>query len=317
MAPEPVARRQVAPGPRSGAGARDRWHRGRPAVRSDRDVERRDRCGARRHAAPDPRRGRRPASRGAASSSSTGWASTPGATTRPGGRFAAAGLVATSFDHRGFGASGGRRAYVDAWDDLPRRRRGPARRRPDRRPPGGDLRALARRPRRRRLPPLRPTPAGRRRAVGAGARRRQRVAAGARRASSTAPGRRSRISNPWDAAKIARDPSRRSWPTPTRSPCPGRPRAWATSSSGPWTASTRGWSRTGGFRLPALVVHGGDDRLVPTASTAFLERFPTIERRVYPGVRHEPHHDPLDGGADRRRDDRVAAGADGRAAHVE
>ena len=35
-----------------------------------------------------------------------------------GGRFAAAGLVATSYDHRGFGASGGRRAYVDEWDDL-------------------------------------------------------------------------------------------------------------------------------------------------------------------------------------------------------
>ena len=35
-----------------------------------------------------------------------------------GGRFAAAGLVATSFDHRGFGASGGRRAYVDQWDDY-------------------------------------------------------------------------------------------------------------------------------------------------------------------------------------------------------
>jgi alpha-beta hydrolase superfamily lysophospholipase len=51
----------------------------------------------------------------------------------------------------------------------------------------------------------------------------------------------------------------------------------------------------GGFPLPTLVVHGGDDRLVPTESTAFLERFATTERRVYPGVRHEPHHDPLDG----------------------
>jgi alpha-beta hydrolase superfamily lysophospholipase len=51
----------------------------------------------------------------------------------------------------------------------------------------------------------------------------------------------------------------------------------------------------GGFRLPTLVVHGGDDRIVPTASTAFLERFATTERRVYPGVRHDPHHDALDG----------------------
>ena len=51
----------------------------------------------------------------------------------------------------------------------------------------------------------------------------------------------------------------------------------------------------GGFPLPTLVVHGGDDRLVPTASTAFLEQFPTTERRVYPAVRHVPHFDPFDG----------------------
>ncbi len=50
-----------------------------------------------------------------------------------------------------------------------------------------------------------------------------------------------------------------------------------------------------GFPLPTLVVHGGDDHLVPTASTATLERFASTERRVYPGVRHEPHHDPFDG----------------------
>ena len=35
-----------------------------------------------------------------------------------GGRFAKAGLSATSFDHRGFGASGGRRAYVDHWSEF-------------------------------------------------------------------------------------------------------------------------------------------------------------------------------------------------------
>jgi alpha-beta hydrolase superfamily lysophospholipase len=35
-----------------------------------------------------------------------------------GGRFAAAGLAASSFDQRGFGASGGRRAYVEQWDDY-------------------------------------------------------------------------------------------------------------------------------------------------------------------------------------------------------
>jgi len=51
----------------------------------------------------------------------------------------------------------------------------------------------------------------------------------------------------------------------------------------------------GGFPIPVLLVHGGDDTLVPTASTAFTERFSSIERRVYPDVRHEPHHDPFEG----------------------
>jgi len=51
-----------------------------------------------------------------------------------------------------------------------------------------------------------------------------------------------------------------------------------------------------GFPLPTLVIHGGADTLVPTASTAFLERYPTTARRVYPDVRHEPHHDPFEGG---------------------
>ena len=51
----------------------------------------------------------------------------------------------------------------------------------------------------------------------------------------------------------------------------------------------------GGFPLPVLLVHGGDDTLVPTASTAFTARFSSVERRVYPDVRHEPHHDPFEG----------------------
>ena len=31
------------------------------------------------------------------------------------------------------------------------------------------------------------------------------------------------------------------------------------------------------------------------ASTAFTEAYPSVERRVYPDVRHEPHHDPFEG----------------------
>jgi alpha-beta hydrolase superfamily lysophospholipase len=51
----------------------------------------------------------------------------------------------------------------------------------------------------------------------------------------------------------------------------------------------------GGFPLPVLLVHGGADRLVPTATTADAGAYPSVERRVYPDVRHEPHHDPIAG----------------------
>jgi acylglycerol lipase len=39
--------------------------------------------------------------------------------------------------------------------------------------------------------------------------------------------------------------------------------------------------------VPTLVLHGGDDRLVPTASTEIFETLPNVERRVYGDLRHE------------------------------
>jgi lysophospholipase len=44
--------------------------------------------------------------------------------------------------------------------------------------------------------------------------------------------------------------------------------------------------------VPTLVVHGGDDRLVPTASSERLERLPVVTRRVVPDLRHEVHNEP-------------------------
>ena len=45
--------------------------------------------------------------------------------------------------------------------------------------------------------------------------------------------------------------------------------------------------------IPTLVVHGGDDRLVPTDSSASLGGRPGVTRRVYPNVRHELHNEPI------------------------
>lgn len=44
--------------------------------------------------------------------------------------------------------------------------------------------------------------------------------------------------------------------------------------------------------LPTLVLHGLDDGLVPAASSEILGSLPNVERRTYPGLRHELHNEP-------------------------
>jgi acylglycerol lipase len=211
-----------------------------------------------------------------------------------GGRFAAAGLVATSFDHRGFGASGGRRAYVDRWDDYlddveDRLDAG----RVDGLPVaiyahslGGLIVAdhlLDERP----LPDVAVLSAP---ALGGGNAVLRALARVLDRAWPTFE-----YANPWEGSKIAREPR----PPIVADPDPlGVDRTTGRLGHLLFRAMDRVNERLAerdGFPLPTLVVHGDDDTLIPTASTGFLERFPTTERRVYPGVRHEPHHDPLDG----------------------
>lgn len=43
---------------------------------------------------------------------------------------------------------------------------------------------------------------------------------------------------------------------------------------------------------PTYVLHGADDPIVPPAATGVLERFPEVTRFVYPGLRHECHNEP-------------------------
>jgi alpha-beta hydrolase superfamily lysophospholipase len=44
--------------------------------------------------------------------------------------------------------------------------------------------------------------------------------------------------------------------------------------------------------IPTLVVHGGDDRLVPTDCSAPLGDLDVVERKVYDGLRHEVINEP-------------------------
>ena len=44
--------------------------------------------------------------------------------------------------------------------------------------------------------------------------------------------------------------------------------------------------------MPTLVVHGGDDRLVPTEVSEIFETLPNVTRIVYPELRHEVFNEP-------------------------
>jgi alpha-beta hydrolase superfamily lysophospholipase len=44
--------------------------------------------------------------------------------------------------------------------------------------------------------------------------------------------------------------------------------------------------------LPTLVLHGLDDGLVPARASEVLGSLPNVERRTYPGLRHELHNEP-------------------------
>ena len=50
--------------------------------------------------------------------------------------------------------------------------------------------------------------------------------------------------------------------------------------------------RPAGFGLPTLVLHGEDDGLVPVDASALIQGAPGVERRTYPGLRHELHNEP-------------------------
>ncbi len=54
--------------------------------------------------------------------------------------------------------------------------------------------------------------------------------------------------------------------------------------------STR--ARLDRLSIPTLVMHGGDDRLVPTKSSEIMEGLPEVTRVVYPGLRHEIFNEP-------------------------
>ncbi len=51
-------------------------------------------------------------------------------------------------------------------------------------------------------------------------------------------------------------------------------------------------SRLDRIRVPTLVFHGAEDALVPPSASAPLAGLEGVERKVYPGLRHETHNEP-------------------------
>ncbi len=57
-------------------------------------------------------------------------------------------------------------------------------------------------------------------------------------------------------------------------------------------AMDRARAEVGQIRVPTLVIHGGDDTIVPPAASAPLAGVEGVDRRVFPGLRHEMHNEP-------------------------
>ena len=206
---------------------------------------------------------------------------------------AAAGLAVHAYDQRGFGGSGGRRAYIERWsrnhDDLEEVLLAVRRGAPDR-PVAlfghslGGLIALG------YVVPdrLRPMPDS--------------VVLSAPALDSTIPawkrtlarvlGRAApsmTIKNDFDGALLSRDPS-------VGAAYAADPLNQHVSTTRFGAAALAEQARVRGalgrLTLPTLVYHGEADRLVPTASSAPLEDVPGVTRRTYPDLRHESHNEP-------------------------
>lgn len=215
---------------------------------------------------------------------------------RVGRILAEAGLDVHGFDLRGYGRSGGPRAYVDRWDDYLddveeaircAREASPA---DGGRPlplalighSMGALIALTYACSDRPLPDLLVLSAP---PLDAAVPAWQRLAAPA--LSRVAP--KLMLDNPFAGDQLSRDPA-------VAEAYLADPLVWRRSTArlgaefmGAMRLAGR---RLGRLRVPTLVIHGADDTLVPTRVSEPLAGLSVVERRVLPGLRHETMNEP-------------------------
>jgi acylglycerol lipase len=208
-----------------------------------------------------------------------------------GARLAAAGLDVTAYDQRGFGASGGRRAFVARWgtvhDDL-EEQLASVRARADGRPVAiyghslGGLIALGHVLTDRPKPDLLVLSAP---AIEAAIPAWKRTLA--RLLSRVAPN--AKIKNAFDGADLSRDPAiaEAYFADPLNVH-----RTTTRFAAAALAEQSRVQADLGGLVLPTLVIHGTSDRIVPVASSESLASIPGVTRRTYPDHRHELHNEP-------------------------
>lgn len=210
---------------------------------------------------------------------------------RTAGVFARAGIDVTAFDLRGHGASGGRRGDVERWTDylddvelvLGRVRAGA-----DGRPVAlighsmGGLLCTDFVLSGRTKPDLLVLSAP---GLDDGLPRWQHAIAGP--AARLVP--RLALKHSWGPEALSRDPEvgRLVQNDPG---CP--PRATVRLGALSFGAQKRVRARVRQVLVPTLVVHGGDDALVPPSASEAFEGLPNVTRRVYPGLRHETFNEP-------------------------
>ena len=203
----------------------------------------------------------------------------------------AAGFAVQAYDHRGFGGSGGRRAYVDRWSDLYRDladRLAGVRSGADGRPVAvyghslGSLIVLGAVLDGFILPDALVLSAP---AVDVNVNPLTRLAVGL--LGRTAG--RVELPNGIRGEQLSRDPEvgRRYFTDPRN-----HHRTTAAFGLAGIAAQRRCRERLVGLSVPTLVIHGSADSIVPVDASEPLGRLPGVKRRVYAGLRHEIHNEP-------------------------
>jgi acylglycerol lipase len=100
------------------------------------------------------------------------------------------------------------------------------------------------------------------------------------------------VRNTWDGSYLSRDPEvgRASAADPLNAP--GATLRLAAAGFAAQSRLRAEVARRRSMPMPTLVIHGGDDRLVPTVESEPLAALEQVTRIVYPGLRHETFMEP-------------------------